>query len=95
VYLFRFYLDVEDKEFKRYMQGKKEKYDEGDPDINAQNLMSLALTKYNQLVQAKTWKAKSPEEEKLIAITAQLAEGGKIFGLMHYAWLTMFTCMLH
>jgi hypothetical protein len=72
VYVFQSYLSIEDQEFKRYIQNKKEKYDKGNPAITAQNLMTMALTKYNQLVQSKTWKAKSPEEEKLIALTAQL-----------------------
>jgi hypothetical protein len=72
VYVFRSYLSIEDQEFKRYIQNQKEKYDEGDPNVTVSTLMSKALTKYNQLIQSKTWKAKSPEEEKLIALTAQL-----------------------
>ena len=73
IHLFCSYLTVEqDKEFNHYIQGKKEKYEEGDPEITVQNLMSLALTKYNTLVQAKVWRAKTPEEEKLITLTAQL-----------------------
>ena len=56
---------MEDKEFNHYdIRGKKGKYEEGDPEINVQNLMSLALG------QAKVWRAKTPKEEKLIALTA-------------------------
>jgi hypothetical protein len=72
MYVFHSYLSIEDQEFKWYIQNQKEKYDEGDQSITVTTLMSKALTKYNQLIQSKTWKAKSPEEEKLITLTAQL-----------------------
>jgi hypothetical protein len=36
--------------------------------------MDLALTKYNQLKQSNTWKSKTPEEQQLIALTAQLKD---------------------
>ena len=83
IYLFRSYLSVSDKEFNRYIQEKKEKYEEGDPEINVHNLMSLALTKYNTLVQAKVWGAKTPEEEKLIALTAQLKAAKDQIAALH------------
>ena len=74
VYLFKSYLLVEDKAFNQFILNKKEKFDEGDPTITTQALMDSALNKYNTLRQSKAWKAKTPEEERLIALTAQLKE---------------------
>lgn len=74
MYLFKSYLLVEDKVFNQFILNKKEKYEEGDPAITPQALMDMALIKFNTLRQSKTWKVKTPEEEKLIALTAQLKE---------------------
>jgi hypothetical protein len=74
VYLFNSYSTVEDKAFHQYITNKKEKFDEGDPAITVNSLMDMALNKFNQLKQSKAWKAKSPEEERLIALTAQLKQ---------------------
>jgi hypothetical protein len=74
VYLFKSYLLIKDKVFNQFILNKKEKFDEGDPSITTQALMDSALNKYNTLKQSKAWKAKTPEEEKLIALTAQLKE---------------------
>ena len=75
VYLFRSYLVVKDNSFRAYMQRKKELYDErGNVPMPPEELMDLALTKYLQLKQEGTWKAKSKEEEQIIALTAKLKE---------------------
>ena len=74
VYLFKLYLIIKDKVFNQFIVNKKEKFGEGDPSITLQVLMDMALNKYNMLKQSKTWKVKTPEEEKLIALTAQLKE---------------------
>jgi hypothetical protein len=74
VYLFLSYLTIEDSNFKRFIERKKEDYDDGKDTITADTLMDQALNKFNQLNQAKTWNKKSPEQEQLIALTAQLHE---------------------
>jgi hypothetical protein len=74
VYLFNAYLLVDDHNFKKYIERKKEDYDDNREAVTAESLMTAAETKYNQLKQSKTWKAKTPAEEQLIALTAQLLQ---------------------
>jgi hypothetical protein len=74
VYLFLAYMAVEDKEFVDFIKRQKQDYDDGKENITVEVLMDRALNRHNQLVQSGTWKAKTPEEEKLIALTAQLKE---------------------
>jgi hypothetical protein len=74
VYLFLAYLTIKDSNFKRFIERKKEDYDDGKETITANTLMDQALNKFNQLTQAKTWNKKSPEQEQLIALTARLEE---------------------
>ena len=74
VYLFLAYLSVEDKEFVDFIKRQKQEYDDGKEVITVEVLMDRALNKHNQLVQSGVWKAKTPEEEKLIALTAQLKD---------------------
>ena len=74
VHLFKSYMLIKDKAFNQFILNKKEKFEEGDPSITPQALMDIALNKFNTLKQNKTWKLKTPEEEKIIALTAQLKE---------------------
>jgi hypothetical protein len=74
VYLFNAYLAVEDHNFHKFIERKKEDYDDGREEITVQALMTTAETKFNQLNQSKQWRAKTPEEQKLIALMAQLQE---------------------
>jgi hypothetical protein len=72
VYLFEAYKMVEDHDFKRFIQLKKENYDDNHEEMTPETLLLLAETKYNQLIQDKTWRTPPPEEEKFVALTAQL-----------------------
>jgi hypothetical protein len=78
VYLFESYLQVTDETFKRYIERKKEVYDEGSEDITVSTLMDLALVKYNQLSQAGELKQNKTTEDKeqkqIFALIAQLKE---------------------
>jgi hypothetical protein len=74
VFLFLAYLEVEDSAFKKFIERRKEEYDDGKEEITVQSLMDQALNKFNQLNENKTWKTKTPEEQQLIALTAQLKE---------------------
>jgi hypothetical protein len=74
VYLFSSYLSTEDSTFKKFIERKREEYDEGRHIINVDTLMDLALTKYKQLNQSDAWNSKTPEEEQLITLTAQLKD---------------------
>jgi hypothetical protein len=72
VYLFEAYQMVEDHDFNRFIQRKKEDHDDNHEEMTPEILLLLAETKYNQLIQAKTWRTPPPEEEKFVTLTAQL-----------------------
>lgn len=74
VYVFDAYLKVKDNSFMRYIERKKEAYDDGSENVTVEVLMDLALVKYNQLKQSNTWKSKTPEQEQIFALLAQLKQ---------------------
>jgi hypothetical protein len=78
VYLFESYLQVTDETFKRYIERKKEVYDEGSEDIMVGTLMDLALVKYNQLSQAgelnHSGTTENAEQKQVFALIAELKE---------------------
>jgi hypothetical protein len=69
--LFKGYAAASDKTFQAYISKKEDEYDEG-KDIDPVRLMNLALTKYKTLTEAGKWNAPTEEEEKIIALEAQL-----------------------
>ena len=69
--LFKGYAACSDKNFVKYIATKEEKYEEGE-ELNPKKLMLLADTKYKTLVEKGTWDAPSAEEEKIIALQAQV-----------------------
>jgi hypothetical protein len=72
VNIFDAYLSVPDHAFRRYIERKKETYYDGTEDITINALMDMALNKYNQLKQDGEWEAKTPEQEQIVALMAQL-----------------------
>jgi hypothetical protein len=71
--LFEAYRSAPDKRFVQYIEMKINAYDEGE-DIQALELMQLAQNKYKVLVDEKKWAAPTKEEEKIVALEAQLAK---------------------
>jgi hypothetical protein len=69
--LFKAYLNVADQSFVEYMKKKKDDYDEGTTTLEPETLMTHALNKYHILVQEHKWKARSPQDEQLVALKAQ------------------------
>ena len=69
--LFKGYLAASDKVFVKYISGKMEKYEEG-KDIPPDKLMQLADNKYRLMKEKQTWEAPSEEEEKILALQAEL-----------------------
>jgi hypothetical protein len=67
-------LSIKDDVFHRFIERKKEIYDEGVEDITAILLMDAALVKYNQISQSGKWLAKTQAEEQLVALSAQLEQ---------------------
>ena len=68
--LFKGYMNAADRDFVEYIKLKKDQYDEGG-EIDAEQLMTLALNKYENLLTENKWKALSPEQEQLVALSAQ------------------------
>jgi hypothetical protein len=71
--LFAAFLAVPDKKFVEYIEKQKDKYDEGE-DITTKKLMQVALIKYKDRKRSDMWQAPSPEEEQIMALTAQVGE---------------------
>ena len=69
--LWKAYFVVSDKNFVRYIQGKKDAYDEGE-DIHRDSLMTLAENKYKALVVEGKWNSLSEEQNQIISLTAEL-----------------------
>ena len=69
--LFKGYLAVSDKVFVKYIAGKMEKYEEG-KEFSPDQLMQLADNKYRLMKEKMVWDAPSEEEEKILALQAQV-----------------------
>jgi len=69
--LFTGYLAARDKAFVSYIDKKLELYEEG-TNISYNQLMLWARQKYDLLRDKGTWNAPTPEEEKILALTAQV-----------------------
>jgi len=69
--LFKGYNAAGDDNFVKYMMDHKTKYDDGE-DYTPERLMQLALNKYTNLTRSKQWGALSPEQEKIVALTAEV-----------------------
>ena len=69
--LFKAYKAVKDCNFVAYIKKKEDQYEEGE-DIEVDMLMLQASNKYKTMVQVGTWNAPSPEEEKILALQAQV-----------------------
>ena len=74
IYLFLAYQEAEDKDFMDFIKHLKMCYNDGIKMLMAPSLMDHALNHYRQSVQAGTWKVKTPEQEQLTMLTAQLKD---------------------
>jgi len=71
--LFKGYKSCTDKQFTDYIQRKKDLYEEGEA-IDEDSLMIDALNKFNSIKKEGQWNALSPEQEKLVTLTAQFEQ---------------------
>jgi hypothetical protein len=74
--LFKGYLAVEDKTFHLYVLRKQEEYNEGGTPTE-DSLMSLAKNKFTLLKDAGRYNMPSAEEEKILALQAELKQVAK------------------
>jgi hypothetical protein len=73
--LWKGYAVCEDVTFREWMQGRRDEYlEERDwiKDITHEELIAMATTKFNLLRQEGKWGAKSPEQQQLIALSAEM-----------------------
>ena len=70
-FLFMGYKAAQDQAFVRYIEKKEEDYEEG-MDTVPTTLKNLAANKYKTRVLKKLWMAPTPEEEKIIALSAEV-----------------------
>jgi hypothetical protein len=78
--LFKGYMAVSDNSFIDFIKRKKDAYEEGDLDLTPDFLMQATVNKYNGLKQQGRWNQASQQDEKIIALEAQvkaLKNGGK------------------
>jgi hypothetical protein len=69
--LFKAYANASDKVFVKYIEDKKNEFDEG-KDIDGKTLMLLAANKFKTMKTDRVWNAPSKEEEQLIALRAEM-----------------------
>ena len=74
VNLFKAYKAAGDDEFVRYINDKESRYDENDLTLTVPSLMNLADTKYKILNEKKLWKAKTPEQENIVALQGEVSQ---------------------
>ena len=68
-HLFKGYLAASERSFVKYINDKKDRYEEGE-EISADRLMQLADNKYRLMKEREEWDAPSAEEEKILALQA-------------------------
>jgi hypothetical protein len=69
--LFKGYLVVNDKTFIAYIGRKQENYEEGD-NIATKYLMTMVDNRFNLLKEDNRWNAPSEDEEKILAMHAEI-----------------------
>ena len=72
VNLFKGYKECSDKQFVAYIKRKSDDHDEGNDELLAEELMTNADNKHKMLKEAGEWNAPTPEEEKIIALEAEI-----------------------
>ena len=74
VNLFKGYRAAADPEFVRYINTKKEQYDDNTTAYTPDELMLLAANKYRLLIEENEWKGPSQQEEKIVALDSRVVQ---------------------
>jgi hypothetical protein len=72
--LFKGYMAASDGSFIDFIKRKKDAYEEGEIDLTPEVLMQATDNKYNGLKQSGRWNQASEQDEKIIALEAQIKE---------------------
>ena len=70
--LFSAYMVVPCNNFRSYIKCKQDAYTDGTLTLTHKELIMLAANKFNLLKQEGTWRAKSPDKNKIMAMQAEL-----------------------
>jgi hypothetical protein len=70
--LFSTYMVVPCNNFRSYIKHKQDAYTDGTLTLTHKELIMLATNKFNLLKQESTWGAKSPDEDKIVTMQAEL-----------------------
>ena len=70
--IFKAYMSVPDRQFKAYINGKLERYEEG-LSITPLQLMTWAKLKFNIIAERKEWNAPTEEEKQILALKAEVS----------------------
>jgi hypothetical protein len=70
--LFSAYMVIPCNNFRSYIKRKQDAYTDGTLTLTHEDLIMLATNKFNLLKQEGTWGAKSPDEDKIVAMQAEL-----------------------
>jgi len=71
--IFRALSSTKNKEFLDFVNSKKTAWETGE-DFSHEELISLAVAKYNNLCTQKTWKDNSAKDDTIVALTTQVTE---------------------
>jgi hypothetical protein len=69
---FAVYMVVPCHNFRSYIKHKQDAYTDGTLTLNYKELIVLATNKFNLLKQVEMWGAKSPDENKILAMQTKL-----------------------
>ena len=72
IHLFKAYLFAIDREFVTYIKLKKMEHEEDKNRLQPEQLMTLTLNKNVHFHKKNLWNTKSPEEEKVLALTGKV-----------------------
>lgn len=71
--LFQAYKTVDDKDFVDFIRAKQREYNKGD-ELTAEQLMMEAENEYLRAVETEEWQQPTAEQEKIVALSAQVAD---------------------
>lgn len=73
LHLFKGYANASDETFVRYIEGKREDFEDGE-EITAEDLMQSALNKYELRSQMGTWCSADKKTQRIVALEAELKD---------------------